>query len=54
MEPNECQSKAEGQQIETCDDNFKNQGAKDMKIEEKGTVVASRKSAKDLECCTKI
>ena len=54
VEPNECQSKAEGQQIETCDDNFKNQGAKDRKIEEKGTVVASGKSAKDLECCTQI
>ena len=54
VEPNECQSKAEGQQTETCGDNFKNQGAKDMKIEEKGTVVARGKSAKDLECCTPI
>ena len=54
VEPNECQSKAEGQQIGTCGDNFKNPGAKDMKIEEKGTVVARGKSAKDLECCTPI
>ena len=54
VEPSECQSKAQGQQIETCGDNFKNQGSKDMEIEEKGTVVARGKSAKDLECSTQI
>ena len=44
VEPNECQSKAEGQQIETYGDNFKNPGA----------IVARGKSAKELECCTPI
>ena len=44
VEPNEFQSKAEGQQIETCGDNFKNPGA----------IVARGKSAKELECCTPI
>ena len=41
------QSEAEGQQIETCCETFKNQGAQDIKKEEKGTVLASGKSAKD-------
>ena len=48
------QSEAEGQQIETCGETFKNQGAQDIKKEENGTVLASGKSAKDSECSTRI
>ena len=52
----ECQSKAEGQEIETYGEIFENQGAKDMKREEKGIImiVASGKSPKDSECSTQI
>ena len=53
VEP-ECQSKAEGQEIETCGETFENQGAKDKKREEKGNIVASGKSPKDSECSTQI
>ena len=49
-----CQSEAEGQEIETCGETFENQGARDMKREEKGIIVASGKSPKDLECSTQI
>ena len=48
------QSEAEGQQIETCCETFKNQGAQDIKKEEKGTVLASGKSAKDSESSKRI
>ena len=52
----ECQSKAEGQEIETYGEIFENQGAKDMKREEKGIImiVVSGKSPKDSECSTQI
>ena len=53
VEP-ECQSKAEGQEIETCGETFENQGAKDMKREEKGIIVASGKCPKDSECSMQI
>ena len=49
-----CQSEAEGQEIETCGETFENQGARDMKREEKGIIVASGKSPKDLECTTQV
>ena len=52
----ECQSKAEGQEIETYGEIFENQGAKDMKREEKGIImiIASGKTPKDSECSTQI
>ncbi|KAM7446184.1 hypothetical protein ABFA07_005403 [Porites harrisoni] len=50
----ECQSKAEGQEIETYGEIFENEGVKDMKREEKGIIVASGKTPKDLECSTQI
>ena len=50
----ECQSKAEGQEIETYGEIFENEGVKDMKREEKGIMVASGKTPKDLECSTQI
>jgi len=51
----ECQSKAdEDQEIESCGETFENQGAKDMKREEKGIIVASGKSPKDSECSAQI
>ena len=50
----ECQSKAEGQEIETYGEIFENEGVKDMKREEKGIIVASGKKPKDLECSTQI
>ena len=53
VEP-ECQSKAEGQEIETCGETFENQGAKDKKREEKGNIVSSGKFPKDSECSTQI
>ena len=52
----ECQSKAEGQELETYGEIFENQGAKDMEPEEKGIImiVASGKTPKDSECSTQI
>ena len=50
----ECQSKAEGQEIETYGEIFENEGVKGMKREEKGIIVASGKTPKDLECSTQI
>ena len=50
----ECQSKAEGQEIETYGEIFENEGVKDMKREEKGIIAASGKTPKDLECSTQI
>ena len=54
LEEVECQSKAEGQEIETYGEIFENQGLKDMEGEEKGIIVASGKTPKDLECSTQI
>ena len=48
----ECQSKAEGQEIETYGEIFENEGVKDMKREEKVIIVASGKTPK--ECSTQI
>ena len=52
----ECQSKAEGQELETYGEIFENQGAKDMEPEEKGIImiVAGGKTPKDSECSTQI
>ena len=54
LSESQLQSEAEGQQIETCCETFKNQGAQDIKKEEKGTVLASGKSAKDSESSKRI
>ena len=50
----ECQSKAEGQETEPFGETFETQGAKDMKREEKGIIVASGKSPKNSECSMQI